>query len=249
MKIYFLLIKIILLFSQEIINTELSIRSFKNRIVLIGDSEYYKNKLSRRIFRLTEKYSTSISKCIPINEEENRGICIDTGSWMGNEIENVAIFNIINSKIENNKKQTLQILKKNIVYVNAIFVVFDKMQISNNLMNILSTFDEMYGNGFWKHVLFVSASNTLSKCVQSKKIFEDIRKEFLVEKVGDIVCLDPLHSFSDKYENVFFKVGSYKTWKFVFNQSVLNLSYILDDVDIKLTKVLRLQSFLEKICI
>ena len=149
-------------------------------------------------------------------------------------------------KREDISTQYTHILKKKIVYVNTFLVIFRNASMSNNIKNILSIFDDMYGNKFWEHVLLLPTSSDPLDCyTQSQMIIEAIRNEFFVDISQSIVCLDPLKNVSDNNENEVFEIGSYKIRDFIFNKRKFNFSDTVDVIDVKLMKALRVQTFLE----
>ena len=246
------------MYSHNKIDAIWHIEDIPNRVHLFGDNDSYKYRLSSRIMGWRENnirgtYANNPSEdsytnhCLFLSSKDNSDrICVDRGSWMGNRKDELILINMFSSKHEDISTQYINILKKKIVYVNTFLVIFRNASMSNNIKNILSIFDDMYGNKFWEHVLLLPTSSDPLDCyTQSQMIIEAIMNEFFVDISQSMVCLDPLKNFTDNNENEVFEIGSYKIRDFIFNKRKFNFSDTVDVIDVKLMKALRVQTFLE----
>ena len=253
--IILVVVNIFIKYSHQQFGSVWKIDDVHHRVHLLGDNDSHKYRLSSCIMgwdsnnlRETHEYDYSEESfrndCLFFRSDTNYDrICVDRGSWIANQKDELILINMFTSKSENISNQYTNILKREIGFVNAFLIVFNDTQISTNLKNILTRFDGMYGDKFWKHVLILPTSSYDFNCTtQSKKIVENIRSEFFIDKSEDIVCLA---NFTDGYENRVFKMESDKIWEFIFNRKSINFTNTVNEVDINLMTALRVQSFVE----
>ena len=238
MKVSFIVCVIILLF-QQILGEVSQIYNERKRILVLGENNIEKQILSNIILGQQVNESSENFTNIFLEDGDNSvKLIMNKGGWMGNNKDLVMVINMFNLKSNDIMPQYFNLFERNIHYVHTFIVVFTNASMTFDFKDILSSMDDMYGNKFWKHVLVVVTSNT--NCAQEQDIVKMIWDTFYIDKSKDIICLKLFNNTS-----IVNQVNVTKAWNFIKDQERINIIDVQAKVDMKLTKALRLQNFIE----
>ena len=238
MKVSFLVYVSILLF-QQIVGEISKRNNERKRILVLGENNLEKERISNIILRHQDNGSIENLKNISSGiGDKSVQISLKRGGWMGNREDLVMVINIFNLKSDDIIPQYFNLFDRNIHYLHSFIIVFKNASMTIDFVNLLSSMDDMYGNKFCKHVLVVVTSNT--NCAEEKDIVKIIWNTFYIDISEDIICLKLFNITSTENHTNFTKA-----WNFLKDQERISLRDVQDEVDMKLTKALRLQTFIE----